>query len=826
VTRRLGSTYRLQLNGLGFAAAERMVPFLRELGVETCYVSPVTRARAGSTHGYDVIDPTVLDPALGTREEFESLLAALAAHDMGLLVDIVPNHMAASTENPFFADVLQHGEDSEFASYFDIAWEEQAGKILLPVLGRPLAEALQAGEIQLLDGDPSRPPSIGYFEHRYPVAPDSLDGGAQSIESVLSRQHYRLADWRVANQEINYRRFFDINELIGVRQEDPAVFEATHRLVAELVADQRIVGVRVDHVDGLRDPAGYLDSLRELCGQGGAAPAIVIEKILAADEVLPDWPVAGTTGYEFGAMLVGLFVDATGAADLARATSQATGDDRSFDDRATSAKRAATELLFPHQLDQVTARFVRAVDSAIAAGDLAAAIAELTACLEVYRTYRVAGTTTSAADLQRVQAAAERARGGLSEGAAAALDRVVELLISDLELAGPAEAAVGAWQQFTSPVTAKGVEDTAMYRSGRLLAAADVGGEPDRPAVSVAEFHAAMTRRVEHSSGALSATSTHDSKRSHDVRCRLAVLSEVAGEWETTVQALESALFASTAASAPDVADRRFVYETLVGAWPIGGDAGEGFAERMRDYVVKAAREAKRHTSWLDPDAGYEAALQQLADRIILGEPRAARELVEQAVASVERAGVVNSLASVLIKTTAPGVPDTYQNDDAWLFALVDPDNRAPVDLPRHVELLSHPRLDEPLDDWRSGAVKQLVLRRALAVRRGAAHRYDVGGYQPVEVIGERSDHVIAFVRFGDAGSTLTVAPRLVRGFAGADRFPLGPECWTDTELVLPSGYASEFVDVLTDRPLNAVNGRLPLAEVLATLPVALLSSA
>jgi (1->4)-alpha-D-glucan 1-alpha-D-glucosylmutase len=823
MTGRLGSTYRLQLNGLGFAGAQRMVPFLHQLGVETCYASPITRARAGSTHGYDVIDPTVLDPALGSRAEFESLLDELAGHEMGLLIDIVPNHMAASAENPFFADVLRHGQGSQFASYFDIAWDEQAGKILLPVLGRPLAEALEAGEIQRIAGDP---PAIGYFEQRYPVSLDSLDGGAaQTLTSLLARQHYRLADWRVANREVNYRRFFDINELIGVRQEDPAVFDATHRLVAELVADPRIVGVRVDHVDGLRDPAGYLARLRELCDRSGNAPAIVIEKILAADETLPEWPVDGTTGYEFGATVVGLFIDPSGAADLARRTSQATGDDRSFENRATSAKRAAIEKLFPHQLDQLVTRFAAAVDGDVSPADLAAALTELTAFLDVYRTYRIADTTASAADVARVQAAAQRVGNESAGGAAAALDAVVGALLGTLESAGPAALAVSAWQQLSSPVAAKGVEDTAMYSSGRLLAAADVGSDPDRPAVSASEFHAAMAHRLQRGRGGLSATSTHDSKRSHDVRCRLAVLSEIASEWEVTIEALEASLFPADADSAPDVADRRYLYETLVGCWPIDGQAGEAFAVRIKDHVVKAAREAKRRSSWLDPDPAYEAALQQLADRIILGEP-VARQLLEQTVAAVETAGVVNSLASMLLKVTAPGVPDIYQGDDAWFFTLVDPDNRSPMDLVRHVDLLSQPLVAAPLDSWRSGAVKQLVTRTALTARRADPELFDVGHYEPIDVTGEHREHVIAFARVAGDRAMITVVPRLVQTLAGAGQFPLGGECWADTALVLPAGHPTGFTELVTGAQTEAASsGRLRLGDLFATLPVALLRS-
>jgi (1->4)-alpha-D-glucan 1-alpha-D-glucosylmutase len=838
--RHLGSTYRLQLNGVGFAAAAGMVPFLHRLGVETCYVSPVTRATAGSRHGYDVIDPSALDPALGSPAEFEELLSALAVHQMGLLIDIVPNHMAASVENPYFADVLRHGRGSEFASYFDIAWDEQEGRILLPVLGKPLAEALDAGEISLVADDPSLLPMIAYFDHRFPVAPGSVDGPAtEPVALLLSRQHYRLADWRVANREVNYRRFFDINELIGVRQEDPAVFAATHRLAAELAADPRIVGVRVDHVDGLYDPAGYLAMLREVCGRSGSAPVIVVEKILAESEALADWPVDGTTGYEFAALVVGLFVAARGATDLAYAAARATGDDRSFAERAVEAKRRAIDALFPHQLEQVTAHFVGAINADagfdLAVADVAEAIRELTACLAVYRTYRRADTAARAEDLQRLQVAAERARHRLSGDVLTALDRVVDLLAGGLDALDAAWQATGSWQQLSGPVAAKGVEDTALYSTGCLLVAADVGSDPDRVAVSASEFHAAMTDRAQHGRLALSSTSTHDSKRSHDVRCRLAVLSEVADEWETTVEALDTDVLSTGGALEPDAADRRYVYETIVGAWPVDGTADNAFAVRISDHLVKAAREAKRHSSWLDPDPAYEAGLQRLADRIILGDS-SARRLLESAVSSIECAGVVNSLASVVLKSTAPGVPDTYQGDDSWFFALVDPDNRSPVDAARHRQLLSQlPEWSDDadhrdavgalLDDWRSGAVKQLVVRNSLVARRGAREVFRDGRYQPIDVIGEMRDHVIAFARVHGEDWMITVVPRLVHALADPGQFPVGAACWTETEVVLPAGSPRAFTDVLTGRSIPAPSAQVPISSAFAVLPVALLSS-
>jgi (1->4)-alpha-D-glucan 1-alpha-D-glucosylmutase len=834
--RHVGSTYRLQLNGIGFAGATALVPFLHGLGIETCYVSPVTRARTGSTHGYDVVDPTRLDPSLGSEQAFETMLAALADHDMGLLIDIVPNHMAASTENPFFADVLRHGRRSEFAPYFDIAWDEQDGKILLPVLGKPLPEVLEAGEIQLIPDNGiggSDRPFIAYFEQRFPVAPDTVHA---DLAELLDAQHYRLADWRVANHEVNYRRFFDINELIGVRQEDPQVFTETHRLIEALTLDPRVVGLRVDHVDGLADPSGYLEMLRVATGGADVQPVILIEKILGRDEGLPEWPVEGTTGYEFADLVVGLFVAEHGAADLAAATAAATSDQRSFAARAFDDKRRVIETLFPHQLDQVSAHAIRALSAdggtPVTPATARTAIGELTTALEVYRTYRRPEAAIRPDDLVRIRRAADDARATLEADSAVALDRFVGLLGGDAEPRGEAWQAIGAWQQLTGPVTAKGVEDTASYNSGHLIATADVGADPDHPAVSAPEFHAVMTLRQRERPLAMSSTSTHDSKRSHDVRCRLAVLSELAGDWEKSVTLLDD-LSSQRGAKQPDAADRRYVYETLVGSWPLSEPIGEEFVDRIRAHLSKAAREAKRHSNWVAPNLEYEEALGDLAQRVIAGEDTQCRRIVENVVSAIERAGAANSLASVVLKATAPGVPDIYQGDDRWFFALVDPDNRGELDVAAHADGLAHlpplaagdcgEQVEALMSGWRSGAVKQLVVRNALDARRRAPDLFKAGGYQPLEVFGRHRDHVLTYARSHADGYAVAIVPRFAYSLAGPGRFPLGAEDWADTEVALPAHCPPDVTDALTGRRLVATNGRMRLAAALSVLPVAIL---
>jgi (1->4)-alpha-D-glucan 1-alpha-D-glucosylmutase len=813
-----GSTYRVQLNGLGFAAAARLVPFVHALGVETLYLSPIARARSGSTHGYDVTDPATLDPALGSQAEFEALLEALAERGMTALIDIVPNHMAASVENPYFADVLRWGETSPYAKFFDIDWDEQGGKVMLPVLGKPLREVLADGELSLVTD--AGEPALAYAEHRFPVHPATV--GAGDVAAVHEQQHYRLTDWRLANVALNYRRFFDINELIGIRQEEPEVFAATHRLVKSLAGDRRVAGFRVDHVDGMRDPAGYLASLRGLVGPN---LVIEVEKILEADERLPSWPVDGTTGYEFAAAVVGLFVEPQGAARIAAAAARAVpGRPGSFRDRGVAEKRRVLRLLFGHQLARVVAELSAVLGDRIDIEALRAAVAELTAQLAVYRTYRRAGEPIVDDDRHRLDAAAALARSELEPAQVEALDAAMAVLCGDLA-AAEAESAVAKWQQLTSPVAAKGVEDTALYDPGTLLAVADVGSDPDHAAVGVTQFHAALSRRQQLHPRGLSTLSTHDSKRSADVRCRLAVLSEMADSWEATITAIDGEQALTVP---PDQSERRYLYETLVGAWPLDGAIDDEFVNRIDEHVVKAAREAKRHTSWLSPDEDYEARLRRYAAELLSGPDAHRRDAIADVVEQIECAAVTNSLAAVVIRAAAPGVPDVYQNDESWFIALVDPDNRRPIAAISSTDSgleLPAAASAQLLDSWRDGKVKKLVVRNGLRLRRDLGEFFTTADYLPLDVAGVRSEHVVAFARSGDARTVVCVVPRLSYTLVGPGRFPLGANCWGDTRVRVPAAMAKEFTDVMTGAEVASVDGWLSVAEMLQVLPVALLNA-
>jgi malto-oligosyltrehalose synthase len=843
-SRGLGSTYRLQLHGVGFAGAAAAVPFLADLGVETLYVSPITRARRGSQHGYDVVDPASIDPAHGGRPGLDHLLQTLDAHDMRLLVDIVPNHMAATVENPMFADLLRFGRYSQYAAFFDISWESADNTIVLPWLDTTLPDALDASEIRVsrrTTGDYA----LRYRDLELPLDPSGneeivvelasaqreLDAAdRRQLELVVARQHYRLVDWRDAGRLVNYRRFFDINDLIGVRQEDASVFAATHKLVFDLARDPRVAGFRVDHVDGLRDPAAYLASLRAGVNAAAAAwsgqPVIVVEKILGRDEALPRWPVQGTTGYEFAAAVTGLFVDPDGAGRIASTNSAASGDDRSFAHRAIDTKRAVLESLFYSGSGLVLRRFIRAIEPPRpTAPDLSVALDELTTNLAPYRTYRRPGEPLSKADRQVIAQAVAAAGASLTKAQHDALDRIAEVLRGPLQVGSAAWDAVAAWQQLTPAVSAKGVEDTALYAAGTALVGVDVGADPDRPAWSISGLHAFFDDRQATWPAALSAGSTHDSKRSQDVRCRLAVLTEVADKWTDAVTALENIL-SSAQRAAPDATDRRYAYETVVGAWPIGGAPDGDFRDRIAGHLVKAAREAKRHTSWLHLDSGYERALDDFVDRL-LGSSEA-RDVIEGVVDVTAQAAVTNALAAIVLRVAAPGVPDVYQGEDLWQLALVDPDNRRSVDFGHHRDVLATlaaAATTDQLEKWQDGRIKQAVLRNALHLRRTHREVFARGDYVPLRTIGRCAEHVVAFARRDESRLVVVVVPRLPHTLAGPESFAVGRGVWDDTAIDLSAaGLDLQLTDVLTHTSRSLIDGRLSVADVLVDLPVALLA--
>jgi (1->4)-alpha-D-glucan 1-alpha-D-glucosylmutase len=827
--KRLGATYRLQLNGLGFSGARHLVPYLHDLGVETVYLSPVTRATTGSTHGYDVVDPTCFDPALGSGEDYEDLLRAVATHDMTVLLDIVPNHMAASLENPYFKDTLRLGPESPYGALFDIDWAADGGRVLLPVLRRPLGEVIEAGELTIVTRGNRL--ELDYGGLRFPLAPGSARQRRRFADpdlmfKLLERQHYRLAYWAIAPSELNYRRFFDINGLIGVRLEEEDNYELTHRFVLSLAADPRVAGLRVDHVDGLFDPATYLERLAHGLERSRGANVLLVEKILAEDESLPaEWPVDGTTGYEFAALAGGLLVDSAGAATFTEELAQRTGDHRPFTLRAQQAKRAVTTDLFPGQLRRLTENFLAVTSGDLGATDLTesdmtTALVEYIAALDVYRTYVVAGEPPSAADSRRIASTEARALEHCHDGS----ERALHAIARHLAATEKGDLATGRLQQLSGAVAAKGVEDTALYNPGTLLSAAEVGGHPEQPATTPKEFHQAMERRLRDMPGAQNAGSTHDTKRSEDVRARLAVLSEAPerffsrlDRWRSWHAGLRAG---SGGAAAPDPTDECYLYQTLFATWPENPD--RRYRERITAHMEKAGREQKRDTSWLDPDLAYEKAVARYVTGVLATRNSRFRKDMTSFVNEVAEVGYANSLALVVLRICAPGVPDTYQGDELYSFELVDPDNRRPVDYTQRRQLLGALREEQSLAGTRASlgepGVKLAVTRAALLARRAHPDLFAFGGYTPLKVTGPHADHVVAFSRTNDGQVAIAAVQRL--GLTLRAERPPGPLAGAIT---LGGGAPDRLVDVLTGREVGAPNGEVALDPLFSPLPVAIL---
>jgi (1->4)-alpha-D-glucan 1-alpha-D-glucosylmutase len=739
------ATYRVQLRRrFPFAAAAGIVPYLADLGVSHLYASPILRARAGSAHGYDVVDPTAVSPELGGEAGLRQLVAVLRAHGMGLVADIVPNHLAASHENPWWVETLRHGPASRFARVFDIDWAAGGGRVRLPVLAGPPERV--AGDLRIEGG------WVRYLGQRFPLAPGT---------DRLDQQHYELVEWRRAAVDGNYRRFFTVNELVGVRQEDPEVFALTHATILRLVAGGLVDGVRVDHVDGLADPAGYLERLDLALRQaaaGGGVPWVVVEKILESGERLPAWPVAGTTGYEFSAVADGVLVDPAAAGTFAERYRRLTGADPDPAELAVACKRERLLRDFGAEVAEVAHQFP---------GDRAAnraAVVELAACLPVYRTY----VTDRVRDADRavLAAAGDAAARRLDPAGRQALSRLADALL----LVSPGRTqAVRRFQQLSGPAMAKGVEDTALYRDTRLLARNEVGGDLGRFGRPVDELHAANAEREARWPASMLATSTHDSKRGEDVRARLAVLSEVPERWWALAVRWTGRLAGRTGVEA---ADALTLWQTMAGAWPL--ELGRCLA-----YMEKAVREAGLRTSWTDPDPGYERAVRELVERAY-GDPRLRAEL-EELVAEIAPAGRVKAAGLALLRLTSPGVPDTYQGTETEQLVLVDPDNRRPV----------------PFQG--DGSLKFRVTRAALRLRRERPELF--AGYRPLHA----PDHLVAFARGGDR--LVVVVTRLTgRSPAASAPVDLPPGPWRD----LLSG---------TELP----GGPTPHAALLATVPHALL---
>lgn len=816
------ATYRLQFHrDFTFADAAQLVPYLAELGVSDLYASPILTARPGSVHGYDVIDPTRVNPELGGEEGLRTLVAALRRHGLGLVVDIVPNHMYAGNGNRWWLDVLRHGASSRYASYFDIDWLALDGKILLPILGKPLDEVLAANDLTR-DGE-----TLRYFDHELPLAPAST--GVADLPALLARQHYRLAWWRLAAEQINWRRFFDINDLVAMRVEDRDVFEATHATLIRLYADGLIDGFRIDHIDGLADPSGYCRRLRALLTdvareRSHAAPVrqpyIVVEKILGRDEQLPGhWETDGTTGYDFMNEVSAVLHDPAGEAPLTRLWTTVSGRPACFEDEERPARREILERRFAAPLDTLTKGLTAHIECDSSA--IRRCLIALLAHFDVYRTY----PDTTENNREFLDRALGASRRTVAPGDRAILDRIGQ------SLHGPSRCQA-RFQQLSAPLAAKAVEDTAFYRYGRLLSRNDVGFDAARFSMSVENFHDAMQRRRTHFPKAMLATATHDHKRGEDVRARLAVLSEIPDEWSAAVASClaANARFRQSidGEAAPDPGDEYMLYQTIVGAWPteltLNDPTGlDAYARRLADWQRKAAREAKLATDWIAPNAAYEEAAHQFLMRLFADSNEGLHALAAFA-SRIGPAGAVNGLVQLLLKLTVPGTPDLYQGTELWDLSLVDPDNRRPVDYARRrATLAPHPDPSQYVPTWRDGRIKQTAIARILQLRREMPSLFAEGDYLPLAATGPAAGHVVAFLRRrGDAAAIVVGARSVARLLESNDRPLITPERWGDTQLVLPRDLAGrDFRSVLATRRVRA-SASTPIAALLNGLPVAI----
>lgn len=915
------STYRLQFSlAFRFVDARDLVPYLEALGVSDLYSSPRFKARRGSPHAYDVANPLRINSELGTEEEFEELAAKLDNYGMGLLLDVVPNHMAASSENPWWMDLLENGQDSLYSRYFAVDWNRGGlktmgrQKVVLPILGDLYGAALENQEFSLkLDENGF---FLKYCDHRLPLDPKSYGlvlegcraeskelaalveafaalpagdpslvqrrhlakeglkrrlwasvqadpalrqaveerlielGGARGVagsfdalDRILGEQPWRLAYWRMASEELNYRRFFDITDLVAVRMEDPEVFASRHQGIVGLVRREHVTGLRVDHIDGLRDPKGYLERLRSMAAGEGEF-YIVVEKILSGSETLPeDWTVSGTTGYDFLNYLNGLFVDQAGVAALDALYREFTGVNQSFLEIRTERKKQVMRDLFAGEVRALGYHLGRlAVEDRFARDlpfrDMLNALVEITARLPVYRTYFRDGSMPAAdkATLEPVICEAEREAGGEPASQVFAFLRRVLLLEIPHYVADKAAWAsfVKNWQQFTGPVAAKGYEDTACYVYNRLMSQNEVGGDPDladHPA-TLEDFHARNRARLTRWPHTLNATATHDTKRSEDVRARLNVLSEIPGAWGRRLakwsrwNAPAKKPFGSGLAPVPN--DELLIYQALIGVWPLAEEEAAGVPERLKNYVQKALREAKTYTNWLKPDEAYESAASAFIDAIL--DP--SHPFLKDFLAfhkRIAQAGAVNSLAQTLLKIASPGTPDFYQGTELWDFSLVDPDNRRPVDFGKRAALLDELRRAETQDlaglidslctHWRDGRIKLYATYKALGVRRAHSEAFQRGEYIPLDA----GENVCAFARRTEKEWIVAAAPR--RGAyqeKPARRLSASPSP-EGAVLKLPSGAPARWCNVFTGQETESAKGALDLAALLSRFPIALL---
>jgi len=775
------STYRVQFrNGVTFEHVARAVPYLRDLGVSHLYASPIFTATKGSTHGYDVTNCNEIDSDLGGRTGFDKLSQTLRHAGLGLILDIVPNHMAASVENSWWADVLKHGRSSIHADYFDIDWSEP---LTLPILGKTFDQALADHELAVRRNAETGEYSLAYFETLLPLKPGSVElartdlATGINISAVHEAQAWRLVHWTEASSHLSYRRFFEVTGLVGLRVEAGHVFDASHALILELVRSGQVQGLRLDHIDGLTDPTAYLRKLRDRVGPD---VFVVVEKILAKGEELSlDWPVQGTTGYEFITALSHLFIDPDGMQLISRDYAELAPVASNYAQGLRNAKRQMVAKNFKGEKD----RLVRLVGKArpdLAEDEIAAAITELLVAFPVYRTYGGRGVLGEQDKAIVQTVAAEAARHVVRRDA---LDWIVSVLEN-----GSEHELRSRFQQLSGPIMAKALEDTLFYRFNRLLAANEVGGEPASSPGGTGVFHDLMINRQERQPEGLSATSTHDTKRGEDARARLYALSEAPTIWTEAVRrwrAMNSRHRTRLKGRlVPEPEIEWMLYQALVGAWVCNSsEEGKNITSRFVAYAEKAVREAKLTTSWNEQDPAYEDAVKDYAAALAMEENTDFRRDFLETLTPFVAAGAINSYSQTLIKLSAPGIPDIYQGSEASDFSLVDPDNRRVVDFDHLALLLAGKDEGSAFHDFEYR--KQRIITTLLHLRQEHADLFQRGDYVPVAAVGPRSRNVIAFARVLGDLQLLIVVPRLMLGHIAADGAAVD-EFWVGTVLEIP----------------------------------------
>ncbi len=942
------ASYRLQFNrDFTFRHAADALNYLSRLGISDVYASPLLQSRSGSQHGYDVTDPSRINGELGDEQRFEGFQAALQKERMGLLLDIVPNHMAASSENPWWMDVLENGPGSSYAAYFDIDWHPPSrtldNKILLPMLGKFYGTTLNNGELEIVFRNGTF--AIRYYDMSFPLAPKTyrkilkhrehvleqklgaessafqeylgivaalaslreresltIDAAGQrrlevqgikerlrqlydanpevrrfikdnlrffngrrgdaasyrDLDRLVSEQPYVLSYWQNVNEAINFRRFFTITDLLGVRVEDSLVFDATHQVVLNLIERKVVSGLRIDHIDGLRDPLGYLRRLQQSASnfhqkENATDFYVIVEKILSGAEKLPEeWPVQGTTGYEYLNALNRLFVHPKGAQEIERIYFKFIGRRPVYDDVLYEKKKLVMATLLSPEMRYLGRQLGVLSQSDrygrdLARMELAQALIEITACLGVYRTY-IRSMEVPAEAAKEVSHAVDAARARNPRLDPSCFDFVRDVLLLHDEghlFAEQREARLSfvmRWQQFTGPIVAKGLEDTVLYVYCPLLSLNEVGGNPSPSAINAPDFFELVKSQQKQQRHGLNCTSTHDTKRGEDVRARINVLSEIPGEWQRHLNnwAAWNAKHKKSIDHhvAPDRNEENLLYQTLIGAWPLDAPGLPQFKERLQAYIIKANREAMVHTRWTRPNAEHERAVTSFLKAIL--KPASSNRFLRDFLPfqkKIAEYGMVNGLAQALIKMSSPGVPDFYQGCDLWDLRFVDPDNRGPVNFNRREALLSEIEKGsnaeplgfsrELLENWHDGRIKLYLIWKVLNLRRKHPRVFLDGEFLALKIAGKREINVIAYLRRGGQDWIMSVVPRWLARAKAPLSSPRMQAFWAGSQIVLPAKAPSSWRNVLTGESLSAKRvqrgARLSLAGIFRDFPVAVL---